>query len=177
MSRFHTSLLLLALLILLSGKIFSREPIPKEWEQRSYVERGRYLVDHLAECVNCHTPLGPGGTGDSDLNLYLSGAPAKFAGVKVGPAQVAGFGGPGGARYYPKNITPDPETGIGKWSEEQFLRAFKERSRPDGTKYDSSDMPWDAYKNMKEEDIRAIYRYLRTIKSINNRVPQNIAPQ
>ncbi|TAJ77021.1 c-type cytochrome [bacterium] len=177
MKRLYTGLLLLPLLILLSGKIFSQEPIPKEWEQKGYVERGRYLVDNLAECVGCHTPLGPGGTGDSDLNLYLSGVPAKFAGAKVGPPQVAGFPGPKGAKYYPKNITPDPETGIGKWSEEQFLRAFKERTRPDGTKYDNSDMPWDSYKNMKEEDVRAIYRYLRTIKPINNKVPANVPPQ
>ena len=177
MRRLYTSLLLLPLLILLSGKIFSQEPIPKEWEQKGYVERGRYLVDHLAECVGCHTPLGAGGPGDSDLNLYLSGVPAKFAGAKVGPPQVAGFPGSKGAKYYPKNITPDPETGIGKWSEEQFLRAFKERTRSDGTKYDNSDMPWDSYKNMKEEDIRAIYKYLRTIKPISNKVPANIPPQ
>ncbi len=177
MRRLHPSLLLSSLIVSLSAIIFAQEPGPKEWEQKGYVERGKYLVDHLAECVGCHTPLGPGGTGDSDLNLYLSGVPAKFAGQKVGPPQVAGFPGPRGAKYYPRNITPDPDTGIGKWSEEQFVRAFKNRTRPDGTKYDNSDMPWDSFRNMKEEDIRAIYRYLKTIKPINNKVPENVPPQ
>ncbi|HEY2987236.1 MAG TPA: cytochrome c [Candidatus Binatia bacterium] len=177
MKRFALSFGLLGALILAAGRIFSQESPPKDWEQKSYVERGGYLVNHLAECIGCHTPLGPGGPSDSDMNLYLSGVPAKFTGVKAGPPQVAGFPGPKGAKYYPKNITPDAETGIGNWSEEQFVRAFKERIRPDGTRYDLSDMPWDTYKNMKEEDVRAIYRYLKTIKPISNRVPENIPPQ
>ncbi len=176
MRRLSLGFLFLSLVILASGKTFSEEPFPKEWEQKSYVERGKYLVDHLAECVGCHTPLGPGGPGDSDMNLYLSGVPEKFAGVKIGPPQVAGFPGPGGAKYYPKNITPDPETGIGKWSEEQFVKTLKTSIRPDGTRYDSSDMPWNYFKNMKEEDIRAIYRYLRTVKPIRNKVPANVSP-
>jgi hypothetical protein len=177
MRKLYASFFLLSLLLPATGEIFSQESIPKEWEQKNYVERGRYLVNHLAECIGCHTPLGPGGPSDSDMNLYLSGVPAKFAGVKVGPPQVAGFPGPKGAKYYPKNITPDAETGIGNWSEEQFVRAYKERTRPNGTKYDNSDMPWDTYKNMKEEDVRAIYRYLKTIKPISNKVPENIPPQ
>jgi hypothetical protein len=164
-------------LILLPQRLLSQEPVPKDWEQRSYIDRGKYLVDHLGECVGCHTPLGKGGSGDPDMNLYLSGVPAKFAGAKEGPPQVAGFPGPKGARFYPKNLTPDPETGMGKWTEEQFVKALKEGVRPDGTKYPRSQMEWEFYGNMTEADIRAMYRYLRTIKPIKNKVPDNIPPQ
>ncbi|MFQ5852858.1 MAG: c-type cytochrome [Candidatus Binatia bacterium] len=177
MRRTFRIFLLLSVFIAISGRVSAQERIPKDWEQKTYVERGRYLVHNLAYCVGCHTPLGPGGEGDPDLKLYLSGVPAKFAGAKKGPPQVAGFRGRRGARYYPKNLTPDPQTGIGKWTEDQFVRAFTERTRPDGTKYDKSQMPWERYRNMKEEDIRAIYRYLRTIKPIKNKVPENIPPK
>lgn len=177
MKKIFLTLPLLSLLIALSVELSAQEQVPKDWEQRTYLERGRYLVYNLAECVGCHTPLGPGGEGDPNMKLYLSGVPAKFAGKKKGPPQVAGFRGPKGARYYPKNITPEPDTGIGKWTEDQFVRAFKEEIRPDGTKYDKSQMRWDRYKNMIEEDIRAMYRYLRTIKPIKNKVPENIRPK
>ena len=153
----------------------SRETIPADWEQTGYIERGNYLVNYLGHCVGCHTPLGP--DGESDMNLYLSGVPTKFAGTKVGRSQVAGFPGPRGARVYAKNLTPDPETGLGGWSEEQFVRTFKHGVRPDGSKYSISPMEWDIYANMKEEDVRAMYRYLRTIKAIPNKVPANIPPQ
>lgn len=166
-----------SVLVWLPRQVSSQVRVPKDWEQKSYVERGKYLVDHLGECVGCHTPLGKGGPGDPDMNLYLSGVPAKFAGVKEGPPQVAGFPWPKGARFYPKNLTPDPETGIGKWTEEQFVKALTEGIRPDGKKYATSQMEWEIYRNMREEDIRAMYRYLVTIKPIKNKVPDNIPPQ
>ncbi len=113
------------------------------------------------------------------MKLYLSGVPAKFAGKKKGPPQIAGFRGRKGARYYPKNLTPDADTGLGKWTEKHFVRAFKKGIRPDGTKYDKSQMGFgsDKYGKMKEADIRAIYRYLRSIKPIKNKVPKNIPPK
>jgi hypothetical protein len=153
----------------------SQETIPADWEQTSYIERGNYLVNYLGHCAGCHTPLAP--NGESDMNLYLSGVPSKYAGTKVGRSQVAGFPGPRGARFYAKNLTPDPETGLGRWSEEQFVQTFKNGVRSDGTKYAVSPMEWNIYANMKEEDVRAMYRYLRTIKAIPNKVPANIPPK
>jgi mono/diheme cytochrome c family protein len=152
-----------------------QETIPADWEQTSYIERGNYLVNYLGHCAGCHTPLDP--DGQSDMSLYLSGVPAKYAGTKVGRSQVAGFPGPGGARFYAANLTPDPKTGLGRWSEEQFVRTFKHGVRPDGAKYSTSPMEWNIYANMKEDDVRAIYRYLRTIKAIPNKVPANIPPK
>jgi mono/diheme cytochrome c family protein len=153
----------------------SRESIPGDWEQKSYIERGDYLVNNLGHCVGCHTPLGK--DGQSDMSLFLSGVPAKFAGVKEGQPQVAGFPGPRGSRVYAKNLTPDPETGIGRWSEEQFVQTFRTGVRPDGVKYATSPMEWNIYANMKAEDVRAIYQYLRTVKPLSNKVPDNIPPK
>jgi mono/diheme cytochrome c family protein len=153
----------------------AQETILAHWEQASYIERGNYLVNYLGHCTGCHTPLAA--NGESDMKLYLSGVPAKYAGTKVGRPQVAGFPGPRGARFYAANLTPDPETGLGRWSEEQFVRTFKHGVRPDGTKYATTPMEWNIYANMKEEDMRAIYRYLRTIKPIPNKVPANIPPK
>ncbi len=153
----------------------TQETLPSDWEQASYFERGNYLVNHLGECIGCHTPRSA--DGQSDRSLFLSGVPAKYVGVKEGPSQVAGFPGPRGARVYAKNLTPDMDTGIGKWSEEQFVKTFKTGIRPDGVKYAVTPMEWNIYGNMKEEDVRAIYRYLRTIKPISNKVPANIPPQ
>lgn len=153
----------------------SEEVLPADWEQASYIERGNYIVNHLGDCVGCHTPRAA--SGESDMSLYLSGVPAKFVGVKEGPSQVAGFPGPRGARFYAKNLTPHMETGLGTWSEEQFVKTFKTGVRLDGVKYAVSPMEWKIYANMKEEDIRAIYRYLRTIKPISNKPPANIPPR
>jgi mono/diheme cytochrome c family protein len=177
MKKIFLTLPFLSLLIGLPVELSAEEQILRDWEQKTYVERGKYLVYNLAECVGCHTPLGRGGEGDPNMKLYLSGVPAKFAGKKKGPPQIAGFRGRKGARYYPKNLTPDPKTGIGKWTEKHFVRAFKEGIRPDGTKYDKSQMRWDTYGKMKIEDIRAMYRYLKTIKPIKNKVPMNIPPK
>ncbi len=166
----------LALIIISQLYLLAQEKVPQEWEQKSYLELGNYLVNHLAECVGCHTPLQPG-SDTADRSLFLSGVPEKFAGRNEGPPQIAGYPGPNGARFYPKNLTPDDETGLGKWSESDFAKAFKEGVRPDGSKYEASAMPWELYRYMSVEDSRAIYRYLRTIKPIRNKVPANIPPR
>ena len=164
-----------AFLISSASAFAAEEAVPADWEQKSYIERGKYIVDHLGNCGGCHTPIQQNGA--ADLQLYLSGAPAKFAKVKKGPPQLVGFPRPKGARVYASNLTPDPGTGLGKWSEKDFIQAFKKAIRPDGVKYVESPMEWDQYSNMKIEDIQAIYRYLRTVKPIKNKVPDNIPPK
>ncbi len=171
-----TAISLLALVSLSQSYVVAQDKVPSEWEQKSYLERGNYLVNHLAECVGCHTPLQPG-SDTADRSLLLSGVPEKFAGKTVGPPQIAGYPGANGARFYPKNLTPDDDTGLGKWSEADFVRAFKQGVRPDGSRYEPSAMPWELFRNMREEDSRAIYRYLRTLKPIHNKVPANIPPE
>lgn len=60
------------------------------------------------------------------------------------------------------NLTPDPETGLGKWTEQDFFRALREGKRPDGSSIDEL-MPWKATARMTDDEIRAIWLYLRTV--------------
>src|SRR5476649_2327294 len=80
------------------------------------VERGKYLVESIAGCGNCHTPQGPNGP---DMGRALSGGPP--------------IDEPNLFTALPSNITPDAETGIGKWTDAQIKLAIREGKRPDGT--------------------------------------------
>lgn len=100
------------------------------------VERGRYLA-RAADCQACHTQRG--------------GAP--YAGGRAMPSP---FG-----TFYTPNLTPDAETGIGRWSAEDFARALRHGRAPDGSAYYPS-FPYTSYTRMRREDIDALYAYLRT---------------
>ena len=125
----------------------------------SDAEKGKYLVT-IGGCLTCHTPLDAG-------KLVLK-KDSLFAGGQLSNKPGNNF------KVVSANITPDTATGIGSWTEEVFLAKFQHyRSReaydyPPG-KY-NSEMPWTIFANMTDEDIRNIYRYLRTIKPIRNKV-------
>jgi mono/diheme cytochrome c family protein len=111
-------------------------------------KRGEYLAT-LASCTDCHTPIV---RGQADPNKFLAGG------------QV--FKGPWG-EVTSANITPH-KTGISYYNEKIFLEALRTGSvmgRPL-----NPIMPWDAYRRMTDEDLKAIYAYLRTVKPIENRV-------
>jgi mono/diheme cytochrome c family protein len=119
------------------------------------LERGRYLMSSLAACGNCHTPRGPDGAPQMDREL--SGGP---------PVKDAPF------TAYPANITPDLETGIGRWTDAQLKRAIREGKRPDGSLI-GPPMPFGFYRNMSDEDLAAIVAYLRQVKPVKNAVPKS----
>lgn len=116
-------------------------------EANSLVERGRYLA-RAGNCVSCHTSAG--GT--------------AFAG---GLAFETPFG-----KLYSSNITPDPETGIGKWTEEQFAKAVREGVRPDGAHLYPA-FPYTAYTKLSDQDVSALFAYLRVIKPAKFTPPEN----
>jgi len=76
---------------------------------------------------------------------------------------------------YSTNITPDPNTGIGAWSEQQFERALREGIAADGTHLYPA-FPYTAYTKVTDQDIHAIYAYLRTLKPVNYVPPENKMP-
>jgi mono/diheme cytochrome c family protein len=131
-------------------------PVPSHTDRVAY---GEYLVN-AAVCAECHTPTDDQGT-------PLPGR--EFAGG-------AEFKLPNGAIMRPANITPDADTGIGTWTEEQFIDKFKawESTEPralnDAEQRENSLMPWLYYSGMTREDLGAIYTYLRTQKPVLNRV-------
>ena len=113
------------------------------------LERGRYLVETLAACGNCHTPKGPNGPVPSK----------KFAGGDV--IKHADF------TAVTPNITPDPETGIGRWTDHQIFRAIREGRRPDGSLLGPA-MPSRSYRNLADEDVKAMIAYLRSVPPVYN---------
>jgi hypothetical protein len=100
-------------------------------------------------------------------------------GEKIAGMEFAGgfrFPFPDGAVVRSANITPDEETGIGAWSESDFVSRFKfydnaegRTLKPEAVGYNSV-MPWTMYAGMKEKDLSAIYKYLRTVKPVKNKV-------
>ena len=150
------------------------------------VARGKYLVQVIG-CSDCHTPkkMGPQGP-VLDESRLLSGhpeasklppAPALPAGPWIATAawDLTAWNGPWGTSYA-FNLTPDENTGIGSWSEETFVKTIKTGRHMGVARPILPPMPWEMYRNMTEDDLRAIYAYLRTIPAVHNRVPQPLPP-
>ena len=116
------------------------------------VERGRYLVEVLAACGNCHTPKGP--KGDITEKHMAGGFEIK---EDFGVAISA-------------NITPDKETGIGTWTDQEIIWAIREGKRKDGRTL-GPPMPYYLYRDISDSDVKAMVAYLRTLKPIANKVP------
>jgi mono/diheme cytochrome c family protein len=119
---------------------------------------GSYLAN-AAGCIECHTQVEQGQI-IPDL-AFAGGREFKFA---------------DGSIVRSSNLTPDEETGIGKWSEQAFVQRFKtyidsSYSLPTVSKGDfNTYMPWTMYANMTEADLKAIYTYLRAVKPVKNAV-------
>jgi mono/diheme cytochrome c family protein len=121
---------------------------------QSAVQRGRYLVEVLGACGNCHTPKGPEG----DLpGKHLAG------GFQLDDA----FG-----TWITPNITPDPETGIGRWTDEDVIRAIREGRGRDGMTL-GPPMPFEMYRRLADSDVTAMVAYLRTVAPVRNAVPRS----
>ncbi len=122
------------------------------------VKYGEYLVT-IGVCGDCHTPLGPQGIDES--KMFAGGHEFRF---------------PGGAVSISANITPDPETGIGKWTEDQFVKRFQmyrpylKMGAPKIEPRAFTIMPWLTLAETTDEDLRAMYAYLRTVRPIKNKV-------
>jgi mono/diheme cytochrome c family protein len=119
------------------------------------VERGAYLVNTIMTCANCHSPKGP-------------------------PDAVAGKDFSGGLRFNEPpfdvtapNITPDKETGIGAWSDDDIKKLLRTGMRPSGVPV-AAVMPTGFYDIITDADMDAIVAYLRALKPISNKVPDPI---
>ncbi len=120
----------------------------------SPLERGTYLMKSVVACGNCHTPKGPNG----ELpGMELAG------GFKVTDEAFVAI---------VPNITPDPQTGIGKWTDAQIITAIREGKRPDGSII-GPPMPIGMYRNMSDSDVKAIVAYLRQVKPVKNVVAKS----
>jgi hypothetical protein len=77
-----------------------------------------------------------------------------------------------GIDAYAANITPDPDTGIGTWTDEQIITAIREGKTPDG-RINFPPMPVPTYNMMSDDDVKAIVAYLRTVPAVHNEVPES----
>jgi mono/diheme cytochrome c family protein len=142
------------------------------------VERGRYLV-RITGCHDCHSPKVKGMT--PDLDRALSGRPGTTPlpsptkeEVHASPDLTA-WTGPWGSSVA-SNLTPDPTTGIAtRYNEASFLATMRSGKKPNGTPI-MPPMPSEVYQNMTDDDLKAIFAYLRTIKPIRNAVYAGLTP-
>ena len=123
------------------------------------VARGQYLTT-IMDCAGCHTPGALAGQPDFDR---------RYAGSGIG------FALPGGGVVYPKNLTPDPDTGLGRWSEDDIARAVRLGQSRDGRVLIPV-MPWPSYAVLTEGDARAIAAYLKSVPAVRFEVPRDIRP-
>lgn len=154
--------------------------------QEDLVKRGEYLVT-VGGCDDCHSPkvFGPHGPA-IDPERRLSGHPKNVALEPVDKntlkswvlfnAHNTATVGPWGATFA-ANLTPDA-TGLGTWTEEQFIKALREGKFKglDNTRQLLPPMPWQSYAKMTDDDLKAMFAYLKTIKPVKNSVPAPIAP-
>lgn len=119
------------------------------------IERGRYLMRSIVACGNCHTPMGPQGP--------LPGR--ELAGGTVFDEKPFTAVAP--------NITPDAETGIGRWTDAQIVAAIREGKRPDGSVI-GPPMPIGLYRGLSDTDVAALVAYLRSVPAVKNATAKSV---
>lgn len=156
---------------------------------KELVERGEYLVGY-GGCNDCHTPKlftekGP----EPDPKRLLSGYPAtaklpEIPGGIIGPDkwgaltnnELTAWAGPWGVSFA-ANLTPDKNTGLGSWTEEMFIKTMRTGKHLGVGRDILPPMPWFGLAVLNDDDLKAIFAYLKSIKPIANAVPQPIPPQ
>ncbi len=129
------------------------------WAADPAVKRGEYLV-RIGGCNDCHTPG------------HFLGKPdeARFLG-----GSDVGFGIPGRGVFVGPNLTPDMETGLGKWTAEQIVTAITKGERPDG-RILAPIMPYKDFAGLTKSDALAIAAYLKSLKPVSHKVPGPFGP-
>jgi len=159
----------------------------KPLSQEELIKRGDYIVT-TSGCADCHspkvmTPMGP----VADSTKMLSGHPANepmpsmeaSAGkpggwIFMGP-DVTSFVGPWGISYA-ANLTPDSATGTGLWTEEQFINTIRNGKHLGNGRDILPPMPWYVFRLKTDDDLKAIFAYLKSLPPISNRVPGPVTP-
>ena len=145
MKRFSALLLVLALAVVFTG-------CAKKLSKEQMIEKGKYLVSACG-VLKEHTPLRDG---KPDMSKFMSGSNV-------------GYMGPWGV-YFPKNLTPDSDTGIGLLTDDEIISEIKG---------DTGNVPGyfsDYYKNLNEEDLRCIMMYLKSLEPVVNKAPADLKP-
>ena len=149
------------------------------------VERGRYLINS-AGCMDCHTPLKNGPHGPQpDASRAYSGHPQDLSlpappALPPGPWMVVvaatntAWAGPWGVSFT-ANLTPDPETGLGNWSAQDFINTLRKGRHLGVGRPLLPPMP-ASFGQMTDQDLKAMFAYLKSLPPIRNRVPAPLPP-
>lgn len=149
------------------------------------VARGKYLVT-IAGCNDCHTPwkMGPDGPAP-DMSRMLSGHPQDFelspvprpegTWVTTASATNTAWSGAWGVSFT-ANLTPDRETGLGKWTLRNFVETIRSGRHLGRGRAILPPMPIQMYKHMTDEDLAAVFAYLQSIPPVSNKVPAPLPP-
>jgi hypothetical protein len=138
-------------------------------------------------CNDCHTPFKMGARGpEPDLTRALTGHPAEMVmppppalppgpWVWLGAATNTAFAGPWGVSFA-ANLTSDPETGLGKWTEDMFIATMKTGRHEGKGRPLLPPMPWPVVGSLTDADIRDLFAYLQSLPPVKNRVPAPVDP-
>jgi len=166
------------------GKPAPTKPADDSARRAAEVARGEHLVKTSA-CNDCHTPWKMGDRGpEPDMSRMLSGHPQGMQlpppPKAIGPWIVSGaatntaWAGPWGVSFT-ANLTPD-ETGLGPWSFENFKQTIRTGRHLGRGRPVLPPMPIPVYQNFTDDELHAIYTYLRSIPAVKNRVPDPLPP-
>ena len=158
------------------------QPEKKVLSEKEMIERGKYLIT-AGGCHDCHSPkvFGPQGP-KIDETRILSGHPAEMQLAEFDPAilepgkyilftqDVTAAIGPWGASFA-ANLTPDNETGIGTWQPEMFINALRTGKHLGAGRPILPPMPWEMVGKLTDEDLQAMFAYLKSIPPVKNKVP------
>ena len=155
-----------------------------ELSEVELVQRGKYLTT-IGACNDCHSPKAMNAHGlELDTTRLLSGHPEDEPVASIPQQQdwvlfsngLTSFVGPWGVSFA-ANLTPH-ETGTGNWTFEQFKTAIRHGKYKgmEGSRELLPPMPWQMYRTMTDDDLLAVFTYLRSIKPVDNLVPPPIAP-
>jgi mono/diheme cytochrome c family protein/cytochrome c553 len=139
-------------------------PPPIDAETLAKIDRGRYLVNHVAICMFCHTPMLPDGS--RDITRLYAGVPNFIDTDRANPDV---------GLIASRNLT-NHETGLKNFTDDQIVGAFRDGMKLDGTGMVVSVHPWWIYKNMTDDDAYAIVAFLRTLTPIDSATPLTQAP-
>ena len=140
--------------VALAGCRVNRGPVVFERTPKR-IARGSYLAWGPPHCVRCHSELVQDRPGGHPI------PGRELAGIRNQTGRVA------------PNLTPDPETGTGTWTDEQLVRAIREGVGHDGRQL-TAFMPWNAFSALSDEDVKSIVVYLRSIPAVRNPLPKGV---
>lgn len=153
---------------------------------KATVDRGAYLVRAMG-CNDCHTPWKMGERGpEPDMSRALTGHPSDVVmppppklptgpWIWMGGVTNTAFAGPWGVSFS-ANLTPDPETGLGKWTEQTFITALRTGRHEGKGRPLLPPMPWPMVSSLTDADLGAVFAYLQSLPPVHNRVPAPVDP-